>query len=32
MLSTEEMMLSNHGAGEDSLESLGLQEDETSQS
>ena len=28
----EELMLSNYGAGEDSLESLGLQGDQTSQS
>ena len=28
----EELMLSNCGAGEDSWESLGLQEDQTSQS
>ena len=31
-LSAEELILSNCGAGEDSLESLGLQGDETSQS
>ena len=31
-LSTEEMMLLNGGAGEDSRESLGHQEDQTSQS
>ena len=31
-LSTEELMLSNCGVGEDSLESLGLQGDPTSQS
>ena len=31
-LSTEELMLLNHGAGEDSRESLGLQGDQTSQS
>ena len=31
-LSTEELMLSNCDAGEDSLESLGLQGDQTSQS
>ena len=31
-LSTEELMLSNCGAGEDSWESLGLQGDQTSQS
>ena len=31
-LSTEELMLLNCGAGEDSLESLGLQVDQTSQS
>jgi len=32
MLSTEELMLLNCVAGEDSLESLGLQGDQTSQS
>ena len=31
-LGTEELMLSNCGAGEDSLEFLGLQGDQTSQS
>ena len=31
-LSTEELMLLNCGAGEDSSESLGVQEDQTSQS
>ena len=31
-LSAEELMPSNHGAGEDSCESLGLQGDQTSQS
>ena len=32
MLSTKELMLSNYSAGEDSLESLGQQGDQTSQS
>ena len=31
-IGTEELMLLNCDAGEDSLESLGLQEDQTSQS
>ena len=31
-LSTEELLPSNCGAGEDSLESLGMQGDQTSQS
>ena len=31
-LSTEELMFSNSGAGEDSLESFGQQRDQTSQS
>ena len=30
--STEELMLLNYGSGEDSWESLGLKEDQTSQS
>ena len=32
MLSAEELMLLNYGAGEDSWESLGLQGDQASQS
>jgi len=31
-LSTKELMISNGGTGEDSCESLGLQQDQTSQS